>query len=151
MFEYLYFYYINIYISTYVSDFRQANEYSFDADTGLLSNEDGDALLQSGDVYFGPFFEPSAANKNNLKCDYDSSQVCTWKVYQNIDVFYRYSTGENSIRASLIDSEGKGISPSKPGKGLITTVTSIWIYSYYSYSIAFVHSCWDHVELWNQL
>ena len=99
-----------------VSDFRQKNLYSFESLTGLLTDKKRNAaVVYNGDyVDFGPFFELTEENKALLLCDWDSSQVCSWKVYQSFPVFYRYSTGSRSVRVALVANDGTVTSPSKP-------------------------------------
>lgn len=44
----------------------------------------------------GALFEPSSANLDLLKCDWNTSQVCGWKAWSNLNVFYTWETGPNN-------------------------------------------------------
>ena len=96
-----------------VSDFRQAHPYSFSATTGLLTDTENEHniiinAMSNGNGMssksYGPFFEPPTnANKNEILCDYDKSQVCSWKIYQSSTfTYYYYETGPGAYRASLL-------------------------------------------------
>jgi len=92
-----------------VSDYRQALHYTFDALTGLLSDTtaSGSSVLKTtgvSNLYFGPFFANTAANKAGLLCDYDSTQVCSYKAQNSLDTTYSYETGPMTTRVSLLDS-----------------------------------------------
>jgi len=102
-----------------VSDFRQANHYTYDALTGLLSDTaaSGSSVLKTtGDsnLYFGPFFANTAANKAGLLCDYDATQVCSYKAQNSLDASYSYETGPRTTRVSLLDSSNNAINFNKP-------------------------------------
>ena len=104
-----------------VNDFRQARIYSFDASTGVLTDVENDQpILISGPLanskQYGPFFEPpSAANLDELLCDYDASEVCSWTIYQSQTLtFFNYETGPSSTRVSLLYGTTRVVTISKP-------------------------------------
>ncbi len=43
----------------------------------------------------GAMFEPTTANLDLLKCDWDPSQTCGWKAWSELPVFYTWETGLN--------------------------------------------------------
>ena len=75
--------------------------YTFDTTTMLLKYE-GNAVVQnaaipsqSWGVMTGAMFEPTTANLDLLKCDWDPSQTCGWKAWSELPVFYTWETGLN--------------------------------------------------------
>merc|ERR1712070_222199 len=92
-------------------DFRSAYEYTFDSDTGILTDvaSGNEALIDGNDnysdewssVYFGPLFQDDD-DKANLACDYDSDFVCMWKAWSELSNIYFYDSGPGSQRVSLV-------------------------------------------------
>jgi hypothetical protein len=54
------------------------------------------------------------ANKAGLLCDYDSTQVCSYKAQNSLDTTYSYETGPMTTRVSLLDSSNTAINFNKP-------------------------------------
>ena len=103
-----------------VRDFRQAHIYSFDASTGVLTDvEHNNTIIlsdqSSNTKQYGPFFEPpNAANIDELLCEYDQSEICSWRIYQSdMLTFFNYETGPKATRVSLLSGD-KVVKISKP-------------------------------------
>lgn len=84
-----------------------ARKYSFDPNAGLITDSTTThTQTTSSSSYhqsFGNFFNASSANLAKLVCDHDSSLLCPWKVYEQLDTFYTYDTGNDAYRLALVD------------------------------------------------
>ncbi len=76
-----------------------ANNYTFETATMLLKYQ-GNAVVQTAaipnfdfGIMSGALFEPTSANLNLLKCDWDANQTCGWKAWSELPVFYSWETG----------------------------------------------------------
>ena len=96
-----------------VIDFRQAYSYSFNSNTGIMTDNEADenALFTDNSNYgeyssqmFGPFF-PNNSEKKKLACPDDPNFVCMRTAESVLDTIYYYSAGPGAQRASLIDIE----------------------------------------------
>jgi len=93
--------------TTDLADYRGANRYKYDAFTGILTDKDGNVLLDDTQSYgqYDVFFEETDAVKKDLLCDWDKSQVCSYQYYaKNMDS-YTFSVGTSARRVTL--TEGK--------------------------------------------
>lgn len=76
--------------------------YTFDDATMLLKDGGGDAVVLTSandahpwGVRSGLLFEPTSANYDALRCDWDNLQTCAWQGWERLDVFYTWETGVN--------------------------------------------------------
>jgi len=82
-------------------DPSNAVTYTFDTTTMLLQYQ-GNAVVQNAaitgydyGIMTGALFEPTAANLDLLKCDWDNNQTCGWKAWSELNIFYTWETGLN--------------------------------------------------------
>ena len=96
-------------------DFRQANKYTFESDTGVLKDALGDELIENeiGWAYYGPFFEDTASNRERLLCSWDENSVCDWSVWSLDESFYYY-TGYYQNRVTMVKGDGSTLKFSDP-------------------------------------
>lgn len=91
---------------TYPQDFSPGadnrNDYTF---TNMMLRDNSshfDVVLtsapagQSWGFNSGPLFELTQANRDKIVCDWDATQLCGWKAWNALDVFYTWETGPNS-------------------------------------------------------
>jgi len=103
-------------MGTDVNDFGQAHEYSFNSDTGILTDKVANrvaAITESNTNYydasrswvspahFGPFFPDTTATKDQLICDWNEDLVCSWQAFENLDNIYFYQSGQDGRRFTL--------------------------------------------------
>jgi len=101
-----------------VIDFRMAHAYTFDDQTGRMTDtaSGAEAVIEGNAnyddewsaVWFGPFF-PDSDDKENLACDYDENLVCSWKAWSELNEMYWYDSGPGAQRVSLVDESGESI------------------------------------------
>ncbi|MEW6602757.1 MAG: hypothetical protein AB1499_17430, partial [Nitrospirota bacterium] len=89
---------------------------SYNFDTSLMVlNFDGTPVLAT-DAYqwgimSGPLFEPTVDNLAMLACDWDPSQICGWKAWNTLPVYYTWETGSNDWNkfTALVDPDDSSI------------------------------------------
>lgn len=90
-------------------DYRNAYHYHFDPISGLLIDDLTGFTVEIADdgdqQYFGNFFEATNTNKELLLCDWNKNQVCSWKSWQFLDVYYTYESGPQSSKITLFDQD----------------------------------------------
>jgi hypothetical protein len=89
--------------------------YTFDANAMLLKYNEYAAVQtapingQNWGIMSGALFDPNTPNLNTiLACDWDPNQICGWKAWSALDVFYTWETGLNNWNqfTGLKDSNG---------------------------------------------
>jgi hypothetical protein len=99
-----------------------ATTYSFDAASMLLRDSNGKPLVKtvaasmnSYGVMSGAMFAPTSANLAALDCNWDGDnnpatmpQVCGWKAWSALDVFYTWETGPDSWNQFSALKDGTG-------------------------------------------
>ncbi len=79
-----------------------SKSYAFDAATLDLKDGQNSVVSNTTDSMnqwgygTGALFEASTANMDQLKCDWDATQVCAWKAWSVLPVFYTWETGPNT-------------------------------------------------------
>ena len=82
-----------------------ATTYTFDNSTMLLMTTGTSTVpvvmsvattTNQWGVMSGAMFEPTSANLSALGCPWDANQVCGWKAWSALDVFYTWETGPGS-------------------------------------------------------
>jgi hypothetical protein len=100
------------------ADLQYSNKYTFDSMNGVLTDVatgvTQDNTENSNFLYFGPFFEETTTNKEDIVCDFNDDFICTWEVRDKLNEYYEYFVGPNDGRASLIDSNSKPIAFDSP-------------------------------------
>ncbi|HSR11239.1 MAG TPA: hypothetical protein VLS90_07310, partial [Thermodesulfobacteriota bacterium] len=98
----------------FASDPTNPRTYTFNSATMLLYYS-GNAVVQNQTisnqtwgVMSGAMFEPSSANLNLLKCDWDANQTCGWKAWSVLPVFYTWETGLNDYNKFTALRDGSG-------------------------------------------
>ena len=79
-----------------------ALDYIFDTTAMVLKDAQSMSLLMTGTssqfqwgFMSGPLFDPTSANLALLACDWDVNQMCGWKAWSVLPVFYTWETGPN--------------------------------------------------------
>lgn len=85
--------------------------YTFD-DMTLKDGADNvvatDSSYQYG-VMSGPLFEPTAANLDLLRCEFNDNATCGWQGGSSLPVYYTWQTGPNSYnRLTTLQNESDG-------------------------------------------
>ena len=103
------------------SSFGQAHVFTYNGISGTL--KDGSNSLakpyvpnaQNVHLSSGALFENSAANKNALKCEHNTNEVCYHEVRRELSTFYEWETGSQySQRASLVDNNNVAVKFDQP-------------------------------------
>ena len=75
--------------------------YTFDKTNMVLKDGGGVSVVLTTEnsafpwgLWSGPMFEPTAANLDKLKCDWDPNSTCAWQAH-DLTVFYTWETGPN--------------------------------------------------------
>lgn len=94
--------------------------YSLDSSTWELKYG-GSAVVMTDNsnseygAWSGAMFEPTSANLNQLACDWDLSQTCSWQAWNNLSEFYTWETGTQSWnRLSALTTGGSFVSFDPP-------------------------------------
>ncbi len=86
-------------------------DYSFDSTTMLLKEGSTEIVSTSSignGMQTGPLFVPDSTNLALLKCDWNPDQICTWKAWQVLDVFYSWQSGANQWNQLTLLKDGNG-------------------------------------------
>lgn len=103
------------------SSFGQAHAYTYDSVSGDLKDGSTSVAVaysessSLGHLNSGALFENSVANKNALKCEHNSNEVCYHEVRRELDTFYEWETAsQHSARVSLVDDNNVAVKFDQP-------------------------------------
>ena len=84
-------------------DLANHSSYSFDSTTMLLKDAGAaPVVLDVANPAFpygvrsGVMFEPTTANLDLLRCDWDATQTCSWQAWDRLDAYFTWETGPNN-------------------------------------------------------
>lgn len=111
------------------------NNYSFSTEDMLLKYNNVDIIkTSSGDwgLRSGPLFEDTQENRNLLKCEWDQSLICPWRVWDSLNTFYIWETGPNSWNQFITLKSGNSFLKFDPPLSVALTHNNAKYYLEYS-------------------
>ncbi|MBI5809721.1 MAG: hypothetical protein HZB21_00805 [Deltaproteobacteria bacterium] len=110
-------------------DMAVRNDYTFDTTNMVMQYGGTDVVLSAANpdypwgINSGALFEPTTANLDLLKCDWDAASTCPWQVWEKMDVFYTWETGVNQWNKFTALKSGAAYLAFDPPLSVVLTYT----------------------------